>query len=123
MAWTEVAVDGLPASDLSGNSTLYEVYDGTTVALTGRFNDQWMPPDRVVTHWALWFGSDDPIAAPELWHDVSVDGDPDEAPVALYEIYDGSSTGLTARVLRQWILPEGLTVTHWKAPTLSDPPA
>lgn len=124
MAWTEVAVDGLPASDLSGNSTLYEVYDGTTVALTGRLNDAWMPPDRIVTHWALWTPTQDyPDVAPEIWHDLSTDGPPNSAPVVLCEFFDGEATGLTAYVLGQWILPEGFPITHWKLPTLSDLPA
>lgn len=126
MPWTEIAVDGEPPSDMSGNVTLYQVYDANadtpTVILTGRFNDEWMY-GLTPTHWQLWFGSEDPNTIPEEWHEVATEGDPDEAPVRLYEIFDGDSTGLTVRALGAWIVPEGLTVTHWKLPTLEDPPA
>lgn len=130
--WNEIATDGLPDSDPSGNVKLYEVYDANAetpaVAFTGRFNDNWMY-GMTPTHWKLWAGSEPPAVAPEIWHEVATDGDPQEAPVALYEIFATSeedpdgSTGLTVNVLGQWNVTEGITVTHWKPLTLSDPPA
>lgn len=128
MPWTEIAIDGLPASDMSGNVTLYEIYDANAetpaVILTGRFNDAWMY-GLSATHWKLWEPSADPTVAPELWTDVETSPGPDSPPVVFCEIFDGTSTGTTARAYGQWILPVDppITVTHWKLPTLSDPPA
>lgn len=128
MAWTACS-DAQPDSDMSGNVTLYEVYDGTTVYLTGRFNDTWMQvlPYGEPTHWALWNQAVDPTAEPELWHAVATDGDPNPpAMFTLYEIfYDGAEApGLTAWFMNHWILPTEIeiVVTHWKLPTLSAAP-
>lgn len=127
MAWTEIAIDGEPATDMSGSVTLYQVYDenaaAPTVILTGRFNDTWMY-GYTPTHWQLWFGSDDPVTDPGIWTEVATEGEPAFTAIpVLYEIYDGSSTGLTARFQEMWIVPADLTVTHWKLPTLDTAPA
>lgn len=126
MSWTQIAVDGQPPSDMSGNVTLYQIYDANaespTVILTGRFNDTWMY-GNTPTHWDQWTPSADPVTSPEIWNAVETEGDPPLASgVVLYEIYDGSSTGLTAWHQGRWIIPSHITVTHWKLPTLSSPP-
>ncbi|MBY0274717.1 hypothetical protein K2Z84_05215 [Candidatus Binatia bacterium] len=126
-AWREVAVDGEPDSDMSGNVSLYEIYDANAeapeVKLMGRFNDAWMYGERA-THWKPWVQSDAPSVAPEIWHEVATEGNPEtDAPITLFEIFDGDSTGLTAWYLNRWLVPSELTVTHWKLPRLSDAPA
>lgn len=126
--WTEIAVDGEPPSDLSGNVTLYEISDGNGVYFTGRSNDAWMTTlsgPIVPTHWKLWVGSEPPTVDPDIWNFVDDTGNPpSDVLVGIYEIFDGTSTGLTAWVFGQWVLPDPLfVVTHWKPLTLSDLPA
>lgn len=59
------------------------------------------------------------------WTAINPDGQPASdlsGNVTLYEIFDGSSTGLTVRALGRWLVPAELTVTHWKLPTFSAAP-
>lgn len=123
--WNVVAIDGEPESDLSGNVTLFEVYDGAIVRITGRVNDTWMPAfgePIAVTHWKLWEQAPPP---PESdWTLVEEFGALPNAFVALVEVYDGETTNLTAwyggeNGQRIFEIPN---MTHWKYPTLSDPP-
>lgn len=126
MAWIEIAVDGEPPSDMSGNVALYQVYDANadtpTVMLTGRFNDTWMY-GLTPTHWQDWLPSVDPVTDPGIWTEVLSDGstNPPDLPTPTFcEIYDGVSTGTNAWYLGRWIGP--VEVTHWKLPTLDAAP-
>lgn len=119
--WTEVAVDGEPPSDMSGGVTLYEIYDGMNVHLTGRFNDTWMLNIgwEEPTHWKLWSQSEPPPA--DGWTSM----DDFVAPSMLFtliEIYDGSVTSLTGWYMNRWIF-EVPDATDWRLPNKSDPPA
>lgn len=125
MPWTEIAVDGEPPTDMSGGVTLYEVYDGDTVHLTGRFDDTWMATkDGIVTptHWKLWFGTDAPPTGLG-WVPVADFVLPTDARVELIEVYDGATTSLTAwsQNAGGWLY-EVPGATDMKYPTLSDPP-
>lgn len=125
MAWIEVAVDGNPPNLGTGSPTLYQITDGESVVLCGWLDDHWMFTNvntLSVTHWQEWLPTDPPPT--DGWTAIE-DFVAPEGLITLVEVYDGSSTSLTAWLgnsIQNWLV-EVPGTTHWKLPTLDAPPA